>query len=72
MDPHSLVGVEPIFYIKCHRTVFPEQFSLETFFGDPAVMNGIWQCFGSGFRGLLDPDSESGSGSRDLKKCHQC
>ena len=31
-----------------------------------------YQCFGSGFRGLLDPYSEFGSGSRDLKKGQKC
>ena len=28
----------------------------------------VFQCFGSGFRGLLDPNLESESGSRGLKK----
>ena len=32
--------------------------------------NKIFQCFGSGFRGLLDPDSVSES--RGLKKDHKC
>ena len=26
------------------------------------MLDGLLQCFRSGFRGLLDPDSESGSG----------
>ena len=36
-----------------------------------ALKQGCGQCFGSGFRGLLDPDSKSGSGSWGLKyfKC---
>ena len=41
-----------------------------------AIRQALWvkrtddygQCFGSGFRGLLYPDSEYGSGSRGLKK----
>ena len=41
-----------------------------------AIRQALWvkrtddygQCYGSGFRGLLYPDLESGSGSRGLKK----
>ena len=38
----------------------------------PLISDRFLQCSGSGFRGLLDPYSESGAGSRGLKKGQNC
>ena len=49
------------------RTVDPQN-------SRPLISDRFLQCSGSGFRGLLDPDpySESGAGSRGLKKGQNC